>query len=274
MIAQPTMPELLLGTRTRVRILQHILSNDQSLTRHALAKEIGGGIGPVYEQVDRFIALGVLKEQGDRKIMPDSSFPFMDSLRQLVIGGSYYFDNLDVTLDRIDTLFGPNYYVTGYLAACQNGFPVDHEQNTLAIALLDMDVHTRHYLETLNCSTDLEISYFSIDSIGQDIKQVKIYGANIWMASFERGLADCLKHAECTPYPVALLIIQNIDNIDWDILINVIETDTKHLFGTIANSLDQLGYNIPKHILNLLPDKENEDMQKAVKDAHSTIQGW
>ncbi len=274
MYAKPTMPELLLGTRARVRILQHILSNDQSLTRHALAKEIGGGIGPIYEQVDRFIALGVLKEQPDRKIIPDNSFPFMDSLRQLIIGGLYYFDNLDITLGRIDTLFDSNYYVTGYLAACQNGFPLDHEQNTLTIALLDMDVHIRRYLETLDDSTNLKIGYFHTDSIGRDIKQAEIYGATIWMASFERGLVDCLKHGECSPYPVALLLLQGIDKIDWDILAYVIEDDTKSLFGTIVHSLEQLDYDVPQHILDLLPDKGIEDIQKAIKDAHSTIQGW
>ena len=113
-----TLLELLLGSRTRVRILTHLLSVEQGMTRHALAKEIGGGVGPVYEQVDRFIALGVLEERDNGNIFIDRSFPFMDTLTDLVLAGVDYFDPVAVPVNA-------NRCIGSFVSAMHDGITND-----------------------------------------------------------------------------------------------------------------------------------------------------
>ena len=269
-----TLPELLLGSRTRVRILTHLLSVEQGMTRHALAKEIGGGVGPVYEQVDRFIALGVLEERDNSNIFIDRSFPFMDTLTDLVLAGVDYFDHPDVILGRIDRLFGDDYYVTGYLAACQNGFPIDFEQNTVMISILGDNIHVKRYVRALNDATQMNISYFVVGSIGRDIRRMNIYGTRIWMASLERGLVDCLEQGECPIYPVILLLLQNRDVLDWGRLLEILKVSThKKTFGTVARTLMELGLDVPQEVKIALPNTKDPDVVKAVKDAYQTLMG-
>lgn len=269
-----TLPELLLGSRTRVRILTHLLSVEQGMTRHALAKEIGGGVGPVYEQVDRFIALGVLEERDNGNIFIDRSFPFMDTLTDLVLAGVDYFDHPDVILGRIDRLFGDDYYVTGYLAACQNGFPIDYEQNTVLIAILYDNVHIKRFLRVLDVASQMKVSHFVVGSIGRDIKRMDIYGTRIWMASLERGLLDCLEQGECPIYPVILLLLQNRDVLDWANLLTMLENSPhRKTFGTAAHTLMELGLDVPQEVKIALPNTKDPDVVKAVKDAYQTLMG-
>jgi len=268
------LPELLLGTRTRVRILTYLLSVEHGMTRHALAKEIGGGIGPMYEQVDRFIALGVLEERINGNIFIDRSFPFLDTLTDLVLAGANYFDHPDVLLGRIDRLFGDDYYVTGYLAACQNGFPVDFEQNTVMISVLGDNIHIKRYIRALNDATPMKISYFVVGSIGRDIKRMEIYGNRIWIASLERGLVDCLEQRECPIYPVVLLLLQNRDVLDWARLLEILKVPShKKTFGTVASTLMELGLEVPDEVKRTLPEAEDLNVKKAVKDAYQTLMG-
>lgn len=272
---QPTtLPELLLGTRTRARMLTHLLSGEQGMTRHALAREIGGGIGPIYEQVDRFIALGVIEERDGGKIFIDRSFPFLDTLKELVLAGNYYFDDLGVLLGRMDRLLEDDYYVTGYLAACQNGFPVDHGQNTVLIAILDDNIHIKRFLSVLDVASQMKVSHFVTGSIGRDIKRMDIYGARIWIASLERGLIDCLERAECPVYPVVLLLLQNLDVLDWAKLLSMLENSPhRKTFGTAAHTLMELGLDIPQEVGSTLPDSKDPDIKKAAKDAYQTLMG-
>ena len=268
------LPELLLGTRTRVRILSYLLTTEEGMTRHGLAKEIGGGIGPMYEQVDHFIALGVLEERDDGSIFIDRSFPFMDTLTDLVLVGADYFDHPDVLLGRIDRLFGDDYYVTGYMAACQNGFPVDYEQNTVLIAILGDNIRVKRYIRVLDVASTMKVSYFVVDSIGRDIKRVDIYGTRIWMASLERGLVDCLEQGECPIYPVVLLLLQNRDVLDWTKLLTMLKNSPhRKTFGTVALTLMNLGLDVPQEVESALPDTDDLDAKKAVKDAYQTLMG-
>jgi len=159
----------LLGTTTKVRIIEKLVIEPGMCSRHELYKKILGGIGPTYQQIDQLIALGIVKETKG-KIELDPTFPFYDDIANLIISTTEYLNDHRILLDRINILFGTEYYITGYIAACQNGPPIDHEQNSVLIAILNLDQNNRwsNYLKTLAEVSSIKMAWFNVKSIPVD----------------------------------------------------------------------------------------------------------
>ncbi len=200
----------LLGTATKIKILEQLSLDPTPLTKHALSKISGNGIGPTYDQVEQLVALGAVKEVNG-KVMMDSSFPFYDDVVNIVVS-MVSFMNQQTLLNRIDTLFGNDYYITGYLAARQNGPPVDHDQDSALITVLNPNAKSSIHLMTLFAVSPTELVWHPTEGIPDDITRQDIYDANVWIASVERGLVDCYQYKDCTTYVTALLLLQNIMN--------------------------------------------------------------
>lgn len=198
----------LLGTATKVKIFEQLCMDPTPLTKHALSKQISNSIGPIYEQVDQLIALGALKEV-NRGIMLDGSYPFYDDIVSIVTSTAHYMD-MRILLDRIDSLLKSGYYITGYLAARQNGPPVDHEQDSALVAVLNPTSRYSNYLMTISAVSPTDLKWHGIDTVPNDITRQDVYGSTIWIASLERGLIDCVVHQDCSTYVIALLLLQNI----------------------------------------------------------------
>ena len=198
----------LFGTATKVRIFEQLCMDPTPVTKHALSKQISNSIGPIYEQVDQLIALGALKEV-NRGIMLDGSYPFYDDIVSIVTSTAHYMD-MRILLDRIDSLLKSGYYITGYLAARQNGPPVDHEQDSALVAVLDPTSRHSNYLIALSAVSPTDLKWLAVDSVPNDITRQDMYGSTIWIASVERGLIDCVVHQDCSIYVIALLLLQNI----------------------------------------------------------------
>jgi hypothetical protein len=66
------MLELLLGTKTKVRLLIVLAASGYPMTRNELARITRSGIRSTYEQIEELIAIGVLKEIEDKTSIHDT----------------------------------------------------------------------------------------------------------------------------------------------------------------------------------------------------------
>ena len=272
----------LLGTGTKVRILEHLFLDPTPVSTHALSKKISNSIGPVYEQVDQLIALGVLKEVG-KKITPDESYPFHDDIMSIVTSTTQYMD-IRTLLDRVDSLFGDGYYITGYLAARQNGQPVDHDQDSALIAILHPRPRYSRFLSALSAVAPADVLWYAVNTIPVDITRQDIYGATIWIASTERGLIDCILHHDCSTYVVALLLLQNFmeNTMDLSKLLMIAEgCGVGEIPVILLSEFSRIAGNIPipfeklnvKEARAKMPDPELSALIDASEKAYNTLMG-
>ena len=218
----------LLGNKTSIRILSYLIDNTTPLTRHALAKEIDAGIGPVYEQVLRFRALGVVLEKGGKMFL-NPAFPFIEELKELFQRVSMYLQDLEGVLDRIDALLGDGYYLTGYLAARQHGTAIDYDKDSILVAYIEKgsEGETTRLLPALSRATPIDMAWFHVKHIPKEIIRRRIYGSDIWIASLERGILDSLVQQDFPTSAILTLLLQNL--LDRNI--------NKERFKTIAEYL-------------------------------------
>ncbi len=271
----------LLGTTTKARILEHLIMEPIPITRHAISKNISAGTGPTYEQIDQLIALGVLREINE-KIELDTTFPFYDNIANLVVSTSNYIDDHRILLERINTLFGNDYYITGYIAACQNGPPIDHDQKSALAAVLSLNQNTHwiNYLQALSEVTNIKLKWFNVKTIPNDVKREKILGSNIWLASVERGIVDCVVHHDCDLYPTILLLLQNMSekNIDGEKLKNMAKINGRYEFFLsvileINTIMDEELIQLSNSETKIAEKNQKSEILDTVKKAHNTLMG-
>jgi len=272
----------LLGTSTKVRILSHLCLGGSPISRAALVRTIQGGNGPAYRQVDQLIALGVLKED-ERKVVVDPDFPLLDDLTNL-LGQTDYFDEPRLVLERLEALFGTRYYLTGYLAARQAVVVPDHEQESALVALVDSGTRDRTFLEALDRASMTRLDWLGSDRIPTDISRGEVLGAEVWLASIERGLVDHLVHEDSSVYAVALLTLQNHmeETLDWERLLSIASRKgVLAEFLTLAAEFNRLsdGPLVDTDLLEkagpgqeLSTDREKDLRQEAAR-AYNTLMG-
>lgn len=224
------MLELIFGTRTKIKLLHALAASDKPMTRNELAKVTGSGLKSTYEQVEELIALGVLKEimNGRSKVVLDLEFPLYESMRDLLLIGAEYFRTPQDVLATVDRICGDNYYIGAFTAARQKISPVDYDPPMYVVNILK-DQYKRLYprLKTLGRLANIKVYEKSIgeagditiilricESIPPDIIRTDFLGAEVWMASIERGIIECLTmEMPFTLYGVYLSLLQNrLDN--------------------------------------------------------------
>ncbi len=265
------------GTGTKARMLEHFYLDQTPVTRARLARAIGSGLGPTYGQVDELVALGVFCETGG-KVGPDTSFPFFESLANFVVLSADYMRDLRVLLERVDALFNDGYYITGYLAARRYGPPVDRDQDTALVAVLDLDGHGKNYLGALSRAAVTELDWLGVGAIPDDVARIDIYGAKVWLASAERGLVDSVVMDDADMYTVVQLFMRDVmaGSLDWGRLRTIAgEAGVLQPFLSMAYALNKRAGR------DLAPLKRGEAgparsgldplLSKAVKDAYNTL---
>jgi hypothetical protein len=267
------------GTKTKTHIIEHFIHEPEPVTKHALCKIIYSGIGPTYKQIDQLIAMGVLKEFKNR-ITLDTSFPFYDDIANLVLTMTNYTNDHRILLDRINSLLRNDYYITGYIAACQNGPPIDHEQRTILVAVFKKSARIENYLKTLAEITPIRLSWFFIEKIPKDVKRQKIFNSKVWLASIERGIVDCIEQHDCDIYPIILLILQNIieNTLDKKKLIEIAQK--KDAYEFVLTVIFEINMIMKKPIVKLNVSEQaiasanrKPEISETVKKAYNTVMG-
>ncbi len=224
------MLELLLGTRTKVRLLKVLAESENPLTRNELARKTQSGIRSTYGQTEELIAIGVLKEieNGRCRLALDPEFPFYDSIRDLFLSGRDYPVIPQDVLKLMDRICGDNYYIGAFTAARQRITPVDYDPQIYMVNILK-----KHYprlsprvkvlgklsgvrvYEEMGDAGEMTIIANVCENIPPDVKRIDYLNVEVWMASVERGIIECL--TEKTPftlYGTYLALVQNrLDNV-------------------------------------------------------------
>jgi hypothetical protein len=224
------MLELLLGTKTKVRLLKVLAASGNPLTRNELAHLTHSGMRSTYEQIEELIAIGVLKEieNGRSRVALDPEFPFYDSIRDLFLSGKDYPGIPQDVLKIVDRICGDNYYLGAFTAARQRITPVDYDPQIYMVNILK-----KHYpglsprimalgklprvsvYENMEEAREMTIIVNTCENIPLDVKRIDYLNVEVWIASVERGIIECIKgKTPFTMYGAYLALLQNmLDNV-------------------------------------------------------------
>lgn len=224
------MLELLLGTKTKVRLLKVLAASGDPMTRNELANLTHSGIRSTYEQIEELVAIGVLKEieNGRSRIVLDPEFPFYDSIRDLFLSGKDYPGIPQDVLKMVDRICGDNYYFGAFTAARQRITPIDYDPQIYMVNILK-----KHYpglstrvmalgklprvsvYENMEEAREMTIIVNTCENIPPDVKKNDYLNVEVWIASVERGIIECLTgKTPFTIYGTYLALLQNmLDNV-------------------------------------------------------------
>ncbi len=225
------MLELIFGTKTKIKLLQALAQSNRPMTRNELAKMTSSGLRSTYEQVEELIGLGVLKEtvNGRIRVALDPEFPLHDNLRDLLLLSREYLRTQQDVLAAVDRICGDKYYLGSFTAARQKISPVDYDPPVYAVNILKD--HYKHlyprlrglgklanvkvYEKNMEEAGDITIIIYECESIPPDVIRSDILGVEVWVASVERGIIECLtRETPFTLYGSYLALLQNrLDNV-------------------------------------------------------------
>ncbi len=225
------MLELIFGTKTKIRLLQGLAQSNRPMTRNELAIMTSSGLRSTYEQVEELIALGVLKEtvNGRSKVALDPEFPLHESLRDiLLLSGGYLRTPQDVLM-AVDRICGDNYYIGSFTASRQKISPIDYDPPIYVVNILKEQykrlyprlkalgklANIKVYEKSMGEAGDITIITYACESIPPDVIRTDFMGVEVWIASVERGIIECLtSETPFTLYGVYLALLQNrLDNV-------------------------------------------------------------
>jgi hypothetical protein len=224
------MLELIFGTRTKIKLLHALAVSDRPMTRNELANITHSGLRSTYEQVEELIALGVLKETVNvrNRVALDPEFPLYESMRDLLLLSAEYLRTSQDVLAAVDRICGDNYYIGAFTAARQKISPVDYDPPVYLVNILKGHykrlyprlktlgklANIKVYDKSMGEAGDVTIILCECESIPPDIIRTDFLGAEVWMASVERGIIECLTdETSFTLYGIYLSLLQNrLDN--------------------------------------------------------------
>ncbi|PWB51230.1 MAG: hypothetical protein C3F06_10450 [Candidatus Methanoperedenaceae archaeon] len=223
------MLELLLGTRTKVKLLKVLAASGDPMTRNELAHITHSGNRSTYEQIEELIAIGVLKEieNGRSRLALDPEFPFYDSIRDLFLSVRDYPGIPQDILKMVDRICKDNYYLGAFTAARQKITPIDYDPPIYMVNILKKFYPglsprvmalgklpgVRAY-ENMGEAGEMTIIPNTCENIPPDVKRIDHLNVEVWIASVERGIIECLtRKTPFTKYGTYLALLQNrLDN--------------------------------------------------------------
>lgn len=290
------MLELLLGTRTKVRLLKVLAASGNPMTRNELARKTRSGIKSTYEQIEELIAIGVLKEieNGRSKVALDPEFPFYDSIRDLFISGRDYPGIPQGVLKLVDRICGDNYYLGAFTAARQRITPIDYDPQIYIVNILKKCYPeltprvmalgklsgVRGY-EKMGEAGEMTIIANACEKIPPDVKRIDYLNLDVWMASVERGIIECLTGK--TPfiqYGTYLAMLQNrLDNvIDLEYLRKLaIEENSLPLVLSVMSEFNEVSgkeiFPLTEEEMSMTRKAMTKVDKKDIKHAVNTVMG-
>ncbi len=287
------MIEVILGSKTKVKILEILAKFPDGLTRNKIAEYSSLHPNNIYDQIDDLLFLDILTTKSKvYQLNPNHLlYETIKSFFQLFIEYSENFSTNIVSF--IHSKLKNNYYFTGYFAATRSITPIDYSENILNIAIL------KPYYEYFNkkfsmVKTIENISYQRLEpgklsifsheqeSIPADVKMEKYNETDIYLSSITRGIIDCFKFPGTSDYGKCLILIQNEreELIDYSILKeeyihNSIPTNLQYVIKELANKSIGSFQQLKKHSIKEIKIEEEKKvlLQKAIKEAIATVQG-
>ncbi len=290
------MLELLLGTRTKVRLLKVLAESGDPMTRNELARITHSGTRSTYEQIEELIAIGVLKEieNGRSRLALDPEFPFYDSIRDLFLSGRDYPGIPQDVLKLVDRICSDNYYLGAFTAARQRITPVDYDPQIYMVNILK-----KHYpglsprvmvlgklsgvrvYEKIGEAGEMTIIANACENIPPDVKRIDYLNVEVWIASVERGIIECLTgKTPFTLYGTYLAMLQNrLDNVmDQDYLKKLaIEENCLPRFLAVMSEFNEVSekeiFPLTEEERSIAGEAKAAVDKKEIKHAINTVMG-
>lgn len=290
------MLELLLGTRTKVRLLKVLAESGDPMTRNELARITHSGTRSTYEQIEELIAIGVLKEieNGRSRLALDPEFPFYDSIRDLFLSGRDYPGIPQDVLKLVDRICSDNYYLGAFTAARQRITPVDYDPQIYMVNILK-----KHYpglsprvmvlgklsgvrvYEKIGEAGEMTIIANACENIPPDVKRIDYLNVEVWIASVERGIIECLTgKTPFTLYGTYLALLQNrLDNVmDQDYLKKLaIEENCLPRFLAVMSEFNEVSekeiFPLTEEERSIAGEAKAAVDKKEIKHAINTVMG-
>jgi hypothetical protein len=288
------MLELIFGTRTKIKLLQALAASGRPMTRNELAGKTHSGMRSTYEQVEELIALGVLKEtvNGRSKVAIDPEFPLYESMRDLLLLGAEYLCTPQDVLAAVHRICGDNYYIGAFTAARQRITPVDYDPPIYLVNILKEHykrlcprikalgklANIKVYEKNMGEAGDITIITRACESIPPDIIRTDFLGAEVWIASIERGIIECLTGiTPFTSYGVYLSLLQNrLDNALDIVYFKKLAEEEEVLplvFAIMSKFNDFMGKNFFELTLEEKENARGRVDEKEIKHAVNTVMG-
>ena len=156
------------------------------------------------------------------------------------------------------------------------GPPIDYNKASILIAILNQDTRKKRQIRTISECSDVDIRWFKTESIPDDVRRDTAFGKEIWLASLERSLVDCHAMEECEPYPIVLLLIQNMvdGSVDIEKLMRFArEEECSGFFEKVMIELSNRELKIPKELLVRMKADPDPNIKIVVKNAWNTVMG-
>lgn len=270
--------ETIFGTKTKIRIITALASADEPKTRNQIVQECGGSVQGIYEQIEELIGAGIIKEENN-KVSLDKDFPFYDDITNLILVTKSYLTDMKSVLSRIDEILSDGYYMGGFWGARQKIIPIDYETKSLRINILALNKKIKKRLIALSSISELNFILKNIEKMPKDVICAELFGAEIWVASIERGIIESLQFEDCSAYGAYLVMIQNLIDrtVEKEKLMEISKEYGLH--EKILAALQAINKIAGRNIVPLTPDEEkiakrpSKTEMKAIKDAINTVIG-
>ena len=287
------MLEVILGSKTKVKILEILSEYPDGLTRNKIAEYSSLHPNNIYDQIDDLLFLDIIATNGKIYFL-NSNHLLYETLRsffQLFTEYTHHFSNNIIPF--ISSKLTTNYYFTGYFAATRMITPIDYSENLINIVIVSP--HYSYFDKKLALLTTLEnISYQKLEpgkvsifahegkDIPADVKLEKYNGQDIFLSSITRGIIDCFRYPGTSDYGKCLILIQNEQEglLDYSILTeeyknNTIPIDLQFIIQKLVDiafgSFQQMK-NVTQKSIQIAEEKRNS-LHKTLIEAISTVEG-
>lgn len=219
------MLELIFGTKTKTRILEELTIAGKAKTRKELVGLTRCGTKGVYEQIDELITLGVVREvkMGWRMLELNPEFPLYQDIKNIALSAIDHKKNLIKNfLQVVDEILGDNYYLGFFTAARRNITPIDYAPEIYVFKILDTEyergmkkLRVFGRLREIDIQTGsqglIKTIFLRCKKIPDDVVREEIFDQEIWIASIERGIAECFtpENRYFSRYGCCLALLQN-----------------------------------------------------------------
>lgn len=290
------MLELLFGTKTKVRLLKVLAESGDPMTRNELANLTHSGIRSTYEQIEELIAIGVLREIENRRsrVALDPEFPFYDSIRDLFLSGKDYPGIPQDVLKMVNRICGDNYYIGAFTAARQRITPVDYDPQIYMVNILKKNypilssrimvlgkLHKVRVYEKMEEASEMTVIVNTCESIPPDVKRIDYLNVEVWIASVERGIIECLtRNTPFTKYGTYLALLQNMLDNDIDLEYFRKLAVEENCLALVLSVMSEFNEVSGKEIFPLTGEERDVDRKgkatvdkKEIKHAINTVMG-
>lgn len=287
------MIEAILGSKTKVKILEILTKYPDGLTRNKIAEYSLLHPNNIYDQIDDLLFLDIVKKQNKNYLLnPDHAlYDTFKSFFQVVMEYSNQFSS--GILSFLHSKLTNHYYITGYFSATRMITPIDYSENVLNVVILK-DQYTYFSKKFSLLTTTENISYQKVeagkltlftheqDFIPADIKIEKINGQEIYLSSITRGTIDCFRYEGVSDYGKCLILLQNETEGLLDNSLLIKEYEQSNLPLTLQFVLKEMAkmnigtfqqFSDLKEKTKQIKERKKLSLEKALKEAITTVQG-